>query len=671
MSSYLLAFIKGHFEHISKKTKDVVDVRVFVTPGKKRQAEFALEVAVKTLEFYTNYFGIKFPLPASDLIAIPDFAAGAMENWGAVTYRETALLVDPEQSSTHNKQWVALVIAHELAHQWFGNLVTMEWWTHLWLNEGFASYIEYLAVDKLFPEWHVWTQFVYLDHARALELDGLKNTHPIEVDVSHPAEISEIFDEVSYSKGASVIRMIAEYLGEKDFRDGLRVYLKKHSYDKAKTADLWYALEKVSHKKIGNIMKNWTGKAGYPIVSVEKKNNKLLLSQKRFFSSVASQKTKDDTVWMAPLSIVSSNSNKVEKFLLDNKSQKWSYSLSEENESRSSWVKLNRNETSFVRIRYSDELLRLLKNPISSLNKKLSEEDRFGIVRDAFVLSEAGLLSTDRALDLVTAYTNDESYIVWADIAGEVYKLNNILFKTTSYESFKKFVIKLFSPIYKKVGWEKAKNEEHGTTLLRGIVIGVMGRFGDIETIKKAQDLYEKDRNGKKKLEADLRGIVYVLVAENGDSKTYNTFLLAYEKETLEEERDRILRALCAFTDKNLLRKTLQLSFSEKARSQDAAKTIMISAGNLYVRDIAWDFVKQQWEKIVEKYAGGHLYNRFVKPFGSFVTETDAKDIETFFKTHESKGLERTLLQVTEQIRSNAAWLERDKEKIENFLNAQ
>src|SRR3989338_2407982 len=200
MSTYLLAFIIGNFEYIESKTKRGLRVRVFTTPGKKHQAGFALKCAIKTLDFYENYFDIKYPLPILDMIAIPDFASGAMENWGAITYRESALLVDENNSSVSNKQWVALVIAHELAHQWFGNLVTMEWWTHLWLNEGFASYIEYLAVDKLFPHWDIWTQFSTNELGIALRLDALLHTHPIEIPVHHPDEIGEIFDEVSYSK---------------------------------------------------------------------------------------------------------------------------------------------------------------------------------------------------------------------------------------------------------------------------------------------------------------------------------------------------------------------------------------------------------------------------------------------------------------------------------------
>src|SRR3989338_2676344 len=304
MSTYLLAFIVGDFEYIEGKSEDGTLVRVFTTPGKKDQAKFALEVAKKCMDFYEDYFKIAYPLPVLDLIAIPDFAAGAMENWGAVTYRESTILVEEEKSSVGNKQWVALVIAHELAHQWFGNLVTMEWWTHLWLNEGFASFIEYLAIDHIFPDWDIWTQFVSTEMADAFSLDALKNTHPIEVEVGHPAEISEIFDKVSYSKGASVLRMLWKYLGEKDFQKGLQHYLKRHAYGNAQTEDLWKALEEVSGKPVGKFMKNWTSKAGHPVINVKIKNqkSKIELRQSRFFSSpISKRQTEDDTIWAIPL----------------------------------------------------------------------------------------------------------------------------------------------------------------------------------------------------------------------------------------------------------------------------------------------------------------------------------------------------------------------------------
>eukprot|EP00276_Gloeochaete_wittrockiana_P001400 CAMPEP_0184675586 /NCGR_PEP_ID=MMETSP0308-20130426/87867_1 /TAXON_ID=38269 /ORGANISM="Gloeochaete witrockiana, Strain SAG 46.84" /LENGTH=970 /DNA_ID=CAMNT_0027123301 /DNA_START=44 /DNA_END=2956 /DNA_ORIENTATION=- len=255
MSTYLLAFVVGEFDLVEGNTPEGVHVRVFTPPGKKDQGLFALEVCIKSLSYFSQYFGIPYPLKKMDCIAIPDFAAGAMENWGLVTYREVAVLIDPVNSSTAMRQRVAEVVAHEMAHQWFGNLVTMEWWTHLWLNEGFATWAAYLAVDHIFPEWDMWTQFVTGNFSRALTLDGLKSSHPIEVEVKNSGEISEIFDAISYSKGASVIRMLASYLGYETFKQGLNVYLKRFTYRNAVTEDLWQALSDVSGQPIVTMMK--------------------------------------------------------------------------------------------------------------------------------------------------------------------------------------------------------------------------------------------------------------------------------------------------------------------------------------------------------------------------------------------------------------------------------
>lgn len=268
MSTYLVAVVVGEYDFVEGKSSDGVLVRVYTPKGKKEQGQFALEVATKVLPYYNKYFNIAYPLPKMDLIAIADFSAGAMENWGLVTYRETCLLVDPQNTSTVRKQWIALIVGHELAHQWFGNLVTMEWWTHLWLNEGYASFVEFLCVAHLFPEYDIWTQFVTDTYIKALELDALKNSHPIEVPVGHPSEIDEIFDDISYNKGASVIRMLHSYIGDEDFRKGMSLYLNRHSYSNALTEDLWAALEEASSKPVGDVMSTWTKQQGFPVLKV-------------------------------------------------------------------------------------------------------------------------------------------------------------------------------------------------------------------------------------------------------------------------------------------------------------------------------------------------------------------------------------------------------------------
>jgi len=630
MSTYLLAFIVGEFEYLEKGR-----VRVFTTPGKKEQAGFALDVAGKVLDFYEDYFGIDYPLPVLDLIAIPDFAAGAMENWGAVTYRESTLLIDEEKSSSANKQWVALVIAHELAHQWFGNLVTMEWWTHLWLNEGFASFIEYLAIDHIFPEWDIWTQFVANEMGEAFSLDSLKNTHPIEVEVGHPAEISEIFDKVSYSKGASILRMLWQYLGPQVFQKGLQHYLKKHSYANAKTEDLWKALEEISGKPVASVMKNWTAKPGHPMLRVQGTGDRLQLTQNRFFISPISKKeTKDQTIWAIPL----------DGILMDKKT------LQIPNRGE----KLNLGETSFLRVDYPKNYLNKLTN--------LSAPDRLGLLRDSFDLAQSGDSPTTLALDFALSYVDEEDYTVWTELTGHLNKLDSLLAYEDFYEDFRKYGRKIYGKIAQKMGWEKKTGEKHTDSLLRGMVLYQLGSFGNQETIQKAKNLF------RQKIDPDLKSVVYNLVASNGEENEFNALIKMYKQEEHQQEKDRIGRSLGLFKQKNLLQKTLEFAISKHVRFQNTLGIISSVWGNPVGRYLAWEFVKINWQLLKERYAGGHYFTRVFEPAGEFTKISDAKDIEAFVKKNPIPEAKRTIAQALERIYSNADWLKRDKAKIKKFL---
>ena len=660
MSTYLLAFIIGEFEHIKTKTEEGTLVRVFVTSGKKHQAEFALEVAAKTLSFYNDYFDIPYPLPVLDMIAIPDFSAGAMENWGAITYRETAILVDPKNSSAASKQYVALVIAHEIAHQWFGNLVTMEWWTHLWLNEGFASYIEYLAVDKLYLSWNIWTQFAYLDASRALALDALKHTHPIEIPVHHPDEIAEIFDEVSYSKGASVIRMLADYLGEKDFRDGLRLYLKKHSYANASTIHLWQAFEKVSGKSVEKIMKNWTGKGGYPVVSAVLKNGKLELTQKRFFSNPNSaRRGLDKTVWAVPVSVLE-GVHKQEILLEKNRAEVLLQGKS--------WVKINSGESGFFRTAYSSELLEKLREPLRA--GKLSELDRLGLIRDAFALAEGGVTETAKALRLVLEYKGETSYTVWAEMSLYLRKVFNLLADSSLADEYKKFALGIFERAVKKVGWKPKAGESQNQTLLRSLILGNAGDYGHAEITVKAKKLFVDFLEHGKEVPADLRGAVYGVAAEYCGEKEFHKVLVLYKKETLHEEQGRLGRALTSFADKKLLSQVLEFSLSKDVRSQDTLSLVVGVWSNPAGKELAWGFVKKNWSVFLERYGGGgYALSRLVKSGSVFHTREVYNDFKKFFKTHPAPGAARAVEQVLEKIDGNIRWLARDGKKIEKWLS--
>lgn len=649
MSTYLLAYIVGEFEHIEGKTKDGVLVRVFTTFGKKQQATFALDVAIKCLEFYNSYFDISYPLPTLDLIAIPDFAAGAMENWGAVTYRESALLVDENRTSTSNKQWVALVIAHELAHQWFGNLVTMEWWTHLWLNEGFASFIEYFAVDHIFPQWDIWKQFVSIEMSLAFQLDSLENTHPIEVTVNHPAEINEIFDTVSYSKGATILRMLWQYLGEDNFQKGITHYLKKHAYANAKTEDLWAALEEVSGKPVRSVMKNWTSKAGHPLITIIEQKTKLKLTQARFFSSPISKKeTRDTTIWSIPIK----TSDKKE-LLMDTKT----LFLPKPH----SWFKLNSGEMTMTRVDYPHAYLRELEQAITE--NKLSPEDRLGLLRDSFDLAQSGNSPTTLALELIQSFKNETEYMVWGEISTRLDCLDNLLSLTDISGQFMHFGQSIFLDIGERMGWEKRKGEKHTDSLLRSLALLRLGSFGHEQTIQKAKELFLE-----KNLDPDFRAVVYFLVAKNGGVETFEKLIALYKKEDNQQEKDRIGRSLGFFTDPFILEQTLDFALSKHVRHQNSLHIIGSVWHNPKGRYLAWEYVKEHWELLKKRYAGGHYFTRVFSAAGEFTKIEDADEMESFVLKNPVPEAQRTIAQALEQIRSNAAWLTRDKDKLGRFL---
>lgn len=435
MSTYLVAAVVGEYDYVEDRSADGVLVRVYTPRGKKEQGRFALEVATKVLPYYKQYFDIAYPLPKIDLIAIADFSAGAMENWGLVTYRETCLLVDPEHTSAVRKQWIALVVGHELAHQWFGNLVTMEWWTHLWLNEGYASFVEFLCVDHLFPEYDIWTQFVTDIYIRALELDCLENSHPIEVPVGHPSEIDEIFDDISYNKGASVIRMLHNYIGDADFRKGMNLYLTKHQYKNTSTEDLWAALEEASKKPVETVMSTWIKKMGFPVVTVNLEQNgdstTLKITQDKF--STGEKKPVNEEPWMIP--IYFSTSQKPKEISKSIVLQSKETTIPLPNIGTNDWVKINPGTVGFYRTQYSSDMLTRFIPAIH--DKSLPPLDRLGLLDDLFAMVQAGQTSTVEALKLMQAFIKEDNYTVWSTIANCLGKLDVLLSHTDCGEAFK------------------------------------------------------------------------------------------------------------------------------------------------------------------------------------------------------------------------------------------
>lgn len=635
MSTYLLAFIVGDLECIQAKTKRGIMVRVFTVPGKKEQGRFALDVAVKCIDFYESYFAIPYPLPVLDMIAIPDFESGAMENWGAVTYRETALLVDDANTSLRAKQYVAIVVAHELAHQWFGNLVTMEWWTHLWLNEGFASYIEYLAVHELFPRWQIWDQFIVEDHNTALSLDSLSNTHPVEVPIHHPGEISEIFDKISYSKGASIIRMLANYIGEAAFRDGLRYYLKKHSYKNTETVHLWEAFEKVSKKPIRKLMARFTLQPGFPVISVSQKKDTITFSQERFILG----STKGKESWLVPVTYATGN--KQNTFLLSGKTENINTLSSFE------YLKVNPYELSFFITSYSPELLEKLHEPV--LKQSFGSIDRLAIIRDLHYLLLAGRIEPSTVLNFLTAYRNEEAYVVWVEITAVLATLRKILYGTAAYPLFESYVQACVSPLFKKLGYTKKTGESNLDTLLRSMILSLASLYNVPTARKEAVTLFAQ--RTKKPLDPDVRSFVYSTLGRLGKKSDYEILLAQFRKEELHEEKNRLLAGLCMFSSPLLLKKTLSLIHTKEVRLQDRFRAYAVLLYNRETQQEMWKYLKVHWSDILATYGEtSHSLSRIVEYLDACVDEKMAKDIEKFFAKRAHPGIQRTLKQTLEKI---------------------
>lgn len=663
MSTYLLAFIVGEFDSVSTTSKGGVHVRAFATPGKKQQLQFALDVAARCLDFYADYFATAYPLPVLDLIAIPDFDAGAMENWGAVTFREAALFVDAEKSSLANKQWVALVVAHELAHMWFGNLVTMEWWTHLWLNEGFACYIEYLATNALFPEWDMWKQFGVTEHASALSLDGLASSHPIEVPIENENQVKEIFDEISYAKGANVIQMLATFLGADMFRSGLRKYLADNAYGNTTTEQLWDAFEAVSKQPVRKIMQNWTQKVGYPLIHVSKKNGTYFLSQERFFaSSIERENNTTKTLWQIPVSLA--EEQRTEKLLLEEEVTRV--------DTESLWIKVNAGETSLVRCVYKDNEYLTLGSCIQK--KELAALDRMGIIRDAFAAGEAGVIPTVDALRLLPYYQKEEEYIVWAAIGSGMGSLDNLIASMDKLrEKYTAFGKSIFAGIAAKMGWEKRESDTHTDILLRSVVLFALGNYGDKATITHAKKLFANHCTGKKLIDPDIRGVVFALVAKNGGISEWHAFYNLYKKEESQQEKGRIMMALSSFENPELIAKTLTWSFADtskegQVRLQDKSRILMLLFMNPKAHQKTWEFIKTHWMAYKSMYQGLHGFTRVIEGAGNIVSLSLREEIAAFFAKHKEEDLERTVTQVLEKIDANIAWIKRDGEAIEKFL---
>jgi len=675
MSTYLLAFVIGDMEYKEAKTIRGTAVRVYATANNVVYADFALDVAVKCLQFYNSYFGIDYPLKKCDLVALPDFSSAAMENWGCITFRDQALVVDPKNTSLSNKQFVAIVIAHELAHMWFGNLVTMRWWNDLWLNEGFASWISYLAIDNLFPKWQMWTQFIVDEQQQALKLDSLEHTHPIDVAIMHPDEIRTIFDAISYSKGASAIHMLYNYLGTENFKAGLQYYLKKHSFSNTSTTDLWDALEEASKKPVKDFMHSWTAQSGFPLISVSVNEHKVNLTQQRFF--INPEHTKHaDIKW--PIALLANDDHAPDLMNLEHEI----FSVKDVSK-----FKLNEGQSGLFRVAYNSSHMERLGSHIKKGH--LSIVDRLGLLSDLLETTKAGKTDTADLLCFLNNFHDEDNYAVWDVIASVIGSIRMTMDDEDLRETMKPFIRMLVSSQLKRLGWDAKKDEPHFDRLLRPIILHLAASADEKSIVDKCNTLFANISNVKKDqshskavsskaqirrsvdIDPDLRGIVYSTVARLGGKAEFAKLLSLYKGTDSSEEKVTLSIAISNFKQPDLIAQALTLIKSDEVRLQDVIHWIIYCFMNRHAKEQSWQWLKDNWQWLESNLGTDMSFSHMPVYVARVFSDLKfLKEYKTFFESVMSPSLERSFKQGVEVIQWQAAWKKRALPEVTTFFNS-
>lgn len=555
---------------------------------------------------------------------------------------------------------------------WFGNLVTMQWWTDLWLKEGFAEFIMYMSVGKLYPEMETWSSFVADILAPALKLDALNSSHPIEVEVGHPSEVNEIFDTITYNKGASIIRMLHAFVGAENFKNGLRHYLNQYQYGNATTVNLWESLEKVSERNVGKVMSTWTKQKGFPVVQViqrrEPADNRVILdiTQNKFSMNGELSAEDSKAIWSIPITVCTRREPDAEQmvYLLDERNSQ----ITIKNVDAHDWVKVNVHSVGFYHVLYESSHLQELLPAVES--KTLSSLDRWSLQNDLFALVQAGRASTVDGLKLMKSFMNEDDYTVWASVDCAFERLNTLLTNTDDQHILHTFGRELLQNIYANVGWNASSEEPHSRTLLRSLVIRRLGAFDDENVINEALKHFDAHVNGSTALAANLRSAVYQTVVHSKRKHIFDALIKLFRATDMHEERNRILRALGCVHDQAMIEQVLEFAMSSEIRPQDTRFVLASLSDSMNGRNAMWSHFKINCEEYRRRYEGSVLFGDMVKSITqNFATDAKATEIEQFFYTNPIPGTERSVKQALETIRIQAKWLNRDLESIKKFLS--
>ena len=657
MSTYLVAFIVGEFESTDPIDVDGTPLRVWAVPGKRHLAKFSQAIGAASLSFFSKYYNYKYPGDKLDLIAIPDFAMGAMENLGAITFRETALLIDENKAARSELERVADVVSHENAHMWFGDLVTMKWWNGLWLNEAFATFMELMAVDDWKPEWQRWTSFA-ASRAAALQVDGLQSTRPIEFPVHHPDEAAGMFDILTYEKGAAVLRMLEQYLSPETFRAGISNYLKKHEYDCAETTDLWDAIEESAQQPVRTLMDSWVFQPGYPLISVQAEHNTLVLSQQIF--QYLPNEADATRRWQVPLFVRASANGTVttQTALLEDREVRLELPATPD------WVVINSGGHGFYRVRYGSDLLaRLTVNA----QDKLSAIERFNLINDTWASSLAGLTPMTDYLDLLLLFEDETDHNVWSAILGSLHYLYRVL-DPSQRPALQARVHSLLGPITQRLGWEPEDGENDLVSQLRGELLGALGTLGDDATTQaQARSHYTQYKTNTESVDRNLVPALVSILAHSGDTAQYDEFYTNFKTAKTPQEEIRYLFALASFQPAELFDKALALTLNGEVRTQNAPFFMRLLLLNTEQRERAWKFLQANWDEMVRQYPDSAV-PRMCEGITSLVTPALEAEASAFFAEHPVKQGEKMMQQHLEKLRIAVACQQRESVNLRNYF---
>jgi len=644
MSSYLAALVVGNFEYVEGSV-DGIPIRVYSTPGKKEMGKFALEVAEQNVGYYDKYFGIKYPYGKLDLIGLPDFSAGAMENIGCITFREVLLLIDDKQGSVDLKKTIASVTAHEIAHMWFGDLVTMKWWDDVWLNEGFATWMSSKPLEKWKPEWNFGLDDVS-GTGGTLNVDALDNTRPIHQAAETPAQIQELFDGIAYGKAAAVLRMLESYLGEETFRAGVNAYLKQHQYANATAEGFWDAQAKTSKKPVDKIMPTWVKQAGEPIINVKAQcsgnSTNVTVTQQRYYFDRSKFESPNDQLWQIPVCLKGSATTGAAKCELLTKK--------EENLTLpgcSNWVLANAGATGYYRVGYQPDTVRALAHDAET---KLSPAERISLQNDIWASVRVGREPVGDYLAFAQGLQNDRTRAVLEDVLGRIDYIGQYLPNDSDRDTFRAWLRQFLTPIMKEVGWEPKPNESDEQRTLRSRVLTALGQDArDPDALAEARTIADKALANPASVDHQLAGSALGLAAIKGDADCYDKVMAALKNPKSPEEYYAYFFTLPQFTDPKLLQRTLDFAISPDVRSQDALQLVTGVLGNQDGEKLAWDFIRQHWTEI-EKAGGPFASAQVVGATSGFCSAGMRDQVTEFFNAHKIAAAERTYRQAIERI---------------------